>query len=125
MSFICPGCDQNSLKISFALELPPSGDDDEITVQIAKCAACGLLGLAVYRESRHGSLDSESWHHNGYVLSGKAMENLMEALLACPAPRDRRCSCATHISLGKKDWAAVASNGIEVKRRFPMRWIRD
>lgn len=121
MSFVCPGCDRNSLAISFFLELPPSADDDEIAVQVLKCGDCGFRGLAVYRESRHGSLDSESWQHDGYVLSDEAMERLMEAMLKCPTPADRRCACDTHASLGKYDWSAVAQSGIEVIRQFEMR----
>ena len=60
MAFKCPSCQGNSLKIDRSLELPPSGFDDEITVQTVKCEACGFRGIAVYRDPRRGSFDSDS-----------------------------------------------------------------
>ena len=81
MAFQCPSCGGPKLEITFSLELPPSGDDDEITLQTLKCAACDFRGVAVYRESRHGSLDSESWQHDGYPIGDAELEGLYEALL--------------------------------------------
>jgi hypothetical protein len=124
MSFVCPVCDQSSLSITFSVELLPSGDDDEVTLQTVKCAECTFRGLAVYRESRHGSLDSESWQHDGYVISDEAMERLLETMLLCPSPKNRRCACEAHASLGKQDWSAPAASGIEVTQRFEMRRAR-
>ena len=107
------------------MELAPSGDDDEITVQVLKCESCDLLAMGVYRESRHGRLDSESWHHQGFVLEDESLEKLMEAMLACTAPDDRRCGCTSHTTLAKKNWVAPERSGFEVKKRFEMVWKRE
>jgi len=123
LSFVCAECNHNSLKIMFTLELPPTADDDEIALQLLSCGECNFQGLAVYRESRHGSLDSESWQHKGYVLGEKSLSRLMQAMLECPLPVDRDCQCAAHVALGKYDWSAVAQNGIEVVRQFEMRLV--
>jgi len=68
MAFECPACGDPKLEIRFSLELPPQDDDDEITLQTLKCAGCGFYGVAVYRESRYGSLSPESWRHQGYPV---------------------------------------------------------
>lgn len=124
MAFKCPACDAPKLEISFTLELPPQGDDDEITLQTLKCAGCGFHGVAVYRESRHGSLDSESWSHNGYPIEDKALERLNEALLLCPNHRDKRCPCPTHVAFAQKNWVNPVHLGIDTERRFEMRLVR-
>ena len=124
MAFQCPSCRGTTLEITFALELPPSGDDDEITLQTLKCAACDFRGVAVYRESRHGSLDSESWQHDGYPIDDAALEDLDEALLLCPAPRDRRCRCATHVLFAQRSWANPAHLGVDAAERFEMRLVK-
>jgi hypothetical protein len=124
MSFKCPSCDAAKLEISFSLELPPQGDDHEITLQTLKCVGCGFHGVAVYRESRHGSLDSESWSHDGYPIEDEAMEHLYKALLICPNPRDRRCPCSTHVSFAQQNWVNPAHLGSDTARRFEMRLVR-
>jgi hypothetical protein len=123
LSFVCAECNHNSLKIMFAFELPPTPDDDEIALQLLSCGDCNFQGLAVYRESRHGSLDSESWQHLGYVLSEKSMSRLMRAMLDCPLPVDRDCQCEAHAELKSYDWSVVAKNGVEVVRQFEMRLV--
>jgi hypothetical protein len=122
MAFACPSCGDAGLEIAFSLELPPRGDDDEITLQTLKCAACNFRGVAVYRESRHGSLESESWSHDGYPISDAALERLNVALLRCPTPRDKRCQCPTHISLASEDWIAPKHLGSDPAQRFELRW---
>lgn len=102
MAFDCPACDAPKLEISFSLELPPQGDDDEITLQTLKCTACDFHGVAVYRESRQGSLGSESWSHAGYPIEDGPLERLYKALLICPKHRDRRCPCPTHAAFAQQ-----------------------
>jgi len=122
MSFECPQCEAGSLHIGITLELPATGDDDEVQIQLLKCAACGFEALGVYRESRHGSLDDrESWHHDGYQVKASGLESLRRAIELCPGRKDRRCGCGTHASLAKCDWAAVTGCGLEVERRFAMK----
>ena len=123
MPFECPDCNEKSLQITFGLELPPGAEDDEIALQVVKCAGYRFLGLAVCRESRRGPLDSESWYHDGYQVSDESLEPLLEALLLCPSPRDRNCECSTHISLEKYNWTAIEQNGIAVKKRFKMHFV--
>ena len=120
MAFICPACGDGNLHISCVLELPSNDADDETSLQLVKCAACGFIGMAVYRENRRGSLQSESWHHTGYQLSGNSIKEFGDALLVCPEPSDRRCSCATHREYSRGDWINPAEHGMEIEKRFPM-----
>jgi hypothetical protein len=55
------------------MELAPSDQFDEIALQTLKCAAwtCRFVGIAIYTESRRGSLGSESMRHTGYTISSK------------------------------------------------------
>lgn len=122
MAFYCPVCSGESLKISFSLELPPSDDDDEITLQTVQCARCGFSGLAVYRENRRGSMEQSSWRHRGYEVEREATASLSRMLSQCPSPRNPRCGCRTHESLSRYDWATVASN-FAVKEEFEMRLV--
>lgn len=112
------------MSIAFSLELPPGGSDDEVSLQTVKCADCEFGGIAVYRESRRGSLSSESWHHDGYEVTEHSLLSLMETLVLCPSPADRRCRCSTHQSLGTRHWSDPAQNGIEVKREFRMNLVK-
>ncbi len=124
MAFECTACGDPKLEISFSLELPPQGDDDEITLQTLKCAGCDFHGVAVYRESRHGSLHSESWRHDGYPIEDDALERLYEALLLCPKPGDKRCPCPTHLAFAQQNWINPAHLGTDTTRRFEMRLVR-
>jgi hypothetical protein len=88
-----------------------------VALQLVTCTQCGFSGAAVYEESRRGALDSEAWNHRGYRLSEHGLRTLREAMLACPAPRDSGCECATHRTLAARDeaggWPGVlASEGV-------------
>ena len=124
MPFECPSCRRKSMEISFSLELLPQGDDDEITLQTLQCAACGFHGAAVYRESRHGNLGSESWSHDGYPIADEPLERLYKALLICPRPGDRRCPCPTHAAFAQQNWVNPAHLGVDTARRFEMHVVR-
>jgi len=124
MPFQCPSCEGNSLEITFSLELPPNNLDDEAALQTVKCRGCDFLAIAVYRESRRGRLDSESWSHSGYEVSAETLEPLLETLLQCPSPRDRRCQCPTHIRFGTQAWINPAQHGMDVRKSFTMRPAR-
>jgi hypothetical protein len=103
MPFVCPECSSaGSLRITHSLELPPDSRSDEITLQIVRCVRCGFVGIAVYEESRRGSLDDESVDHTGYHASREDVLALQKAISACPAPRNARCRCATHRRLGHR-----------------------
>lgn len=119
MAFKCPACRRNTLKIHLTLELPP-GASDETQVQTLKCEACGFRGIALYEESRRGSLDSESFRHGGYEVRESDMERVVDALLRCPAPGERYCQCETHLTWAKSDWSSPEKSGMTVKRRFRM-----
>jgi len=119
MAFKCPSCPGNRLKIGVGLELLP-GDVDEEQVQTVNCEACGFRGIAVYRESRRGSIKSESVRHDGFEVSDKDMEFLLNGIQRCPAPSDRHCKCETHVAWAKLDWVAPQRTGMTVKREFRM-----
>lgn len=111
------------MEITFSLELPPDDSADEIALQTLNCPACDFRGVAVYRESRRGSLSSESWHHDGYPITKDGLEALYKALLLCPSPADRRCRCATHLQFSQQNWISPELPGIDSTRRFTMRLI--
>lgn len=74
------------------------------TLQVLECAGCGFHALAVYRESRHGALDSEAWRHEGYRVSGG-------------------CQCSTHRRLGQQTGSsreALQQSGVKVSGVFAM-----
>src|SRR5215470_18116869 len=119
MAFKCPACLGSSLKIGVGLELPPVYDD-EIQLQMVKCEGCGFRGIAVYRESRRGSLESNSFWHLGYEVSDEDMEFMLNGIQRCPAPTNRKCQCETHLAWGKQDWGAPRGRGLTVKREFRM-----
>ncbi len=125
MPFICPECSQpGALRIIHSLELPPDSAWDEITLQIVQCSRCEFSALAIYQESRRGALDSEIWNHIGYRLDREALATLKAAMKRCPAPKNSRCQCATHRSLGRRApdtgrWEEV--NGLDWETSFAMR----
>src|SRR5258708_19227413 len=100
MSYECPQCAAAALEIGVTIELHATRDDDEVQIQLLKCAACGFEALGVYRESRHGSLDDrDSWHHDGYQGKASGLESLRRAIELGPGSKDRPCRCGTHPSL--------------------------
>ena len=98
--FQCPDCSNpRSLRITSRLELPPDSRSDEISLQIIQCRNCGFAGLAIYEESRRGSLDSEIVNHIGYHVHAQDLEILKAMIKRCPEPgrkpaRSSRCGAA-------------------------------
>jgi hypothetical protein len=104
MPFLCPQCaTPKALNISLSLELPPDSRSDEITLQILECSQCGFAGIGVYEESRRGALDSESFHHIGYHVSADELARLRELVQRCRNPRNSRCQCVAHRTLGRRN----------------------
>lgn len=121
MAFMCPDCKSNALQIAHSLELPPDAYDDEITLQVVRCAQCGFHALAVYRESRHGALDSESWRHEGYRVSEEDFQLIRHAVRRCPSPSTGDCQCATHQMLGQMNgysWDGLQKSGVKIQGIF-------
>ena len=124
MPFTCPACSvSRSLTIDATLELPPDSRSDEIAVQLIHCSRCDFTGIAVYEESRRGSLDSESVDHYGYSVSAAELDDIRELIRFCPAPRKPRCNCAAHRQLGARNASGRWSGLREIRRRnsFPIR----
>ena len=96
MSFLCPKCTINTLNIIKMIELPPDSRSDETSVQVVQCQKCGLQGVAIYEESRRGSLASESYSHTGYLLPEKAIEMVIQAIEKCPDNKNSKCKCSSH-----------------------------
>jgi hypothetical protein len=104
MALKCPSCSgSGSLYIASSIELPSDSRSDEITLQVVKCARCGFEGIAVYEESRRGSLDDDAFSHIAYRVSDADLQRLERAIHSCPRPRDPRCKCSAHRRLGRKD----------------------
>ncbi len=123
MPFRCPDCSlPASLEITHSIDLPPDSRSDEITLQIVECSGCGFRAVAVYEESRRGVMEVESWDHTGYRLSEAVLEDLASTIIGCPDPGNRRCTCPSHLKLGKADtqgrWQGLA--GAAVRYSFPM-----
>ncbi|TET81484.1 MAG: hypothetical protein E3J37_09110 [Anaerolineales bacterium] len=123
MPFLCPKCSTpQSLEIKAKIELPPDSRSDEITLQIVECSRCRFAGIAIYEESRRGTLGSESFSHIGYRVSVKDLRTLKRMIKQCPKPNNWRCGCSAHRTLGVKD-AKGRWNGlkeIERKERFEL-----
>lgn len=122
MPFRCPQCGGSTLRITRRLELPPDSRSDEITLQVIRCSSCGFGGIAVYQESRRGGLDGESVDHSGYRVRPADLRALERQIRACPRPGDRRCSCSTHRTVGRRNeygrW--VGLDDLEWEERFPI-----
>jgi hypothetical protein len=100
---ICPKCNADTLKIVSSIELPPDSRSDEIAVQITGCSRCNFIGLAVYEESRRGSLINELFTHRGYNVSPTALETIQQKIAQCPNPRNSKCHCKVHHTMGRAD----------------------
>ena len=122
MPFLCPECGSMSLSIVQSIELPYDARSDEITLQVVECSGCRFSGIAVYEESRRGGLDSESVDHQGYRVSAEVLGTLKRTISRCPRPREPRCGCRTHATLGRRnelsrwDWLERTNVG----KRFRM-----
>jgi hypothetical protein len=122
--FVCPECSRRgSLRIALSIELPPDSRSDEITLQTVECSDCGFTGIAVYEESRRGSLGSESFSHIGYRLSKSDFRDLDKAIRSCRDRRNRRCRCPAHRKLSRTDAAGRwnALRDLETTDAFPVK----
>ncbi|MAT42599.1 MAG: hypothetical protein CL609_09675 [Anaerolineaceae bacterium] len=120
----CPTCKSKNIKITQTIELPPDGINDEITLQTVECEHCDFYALAVYRESRRGALDSESWVHEGLRVSEGDFQTIRELIQSCPSPSDKRCQCESHQVLGHQTdyrWDGLDHSGVEIKDMFILR----
>jgi hypothetical protein len=125
MPFACPSCSGQAMEITSSLELPPGEMDDELALQTLKCEPCGFQGIAIYRESRRGRMDSESWRHDGYPISKEGLEQLRKDFMCCPSPRDRACPCAAHRKLSQQNWIVPSLSGVDPQARFSMQLVRS
>ncbi|MEW6208229.1 MAG: hypothetical protein AB1631_07670 [Acidobacteriota bacterium] len=102
--FFCPECQgAGSLDIASVIDIESDSRSDEIALQVVECAACGFCGIAVYEESRRGSLDSECTDHYGYRMDEADLELLTALISRCPRPRDPSCECRTHLTLNRRN----------------------
>ena len=124
MSFQCPECGESgTIRITQRLELPPDSRSDEITLQTVRCNACRFQAIAVYQESRRGSLDDDAFDHTGYRVHPDDLSNLRGQLRSCPQPGNPRCTCPAHRALRHKSpsgrWDALDS--LRLGEPFAMR----
>ena len=123
MTMVCPDCSKAGwLKITKSLELPYDSRSDEITLQVIKCMSCHYEGVAVYEESRRGGFGDESIDHRAYHVRESDLDWVKRQISHCPSPRNSRCKCKVHRTLGIKDkngrWDGLAS--VELGRRFAL-----
>jgi hypothetical protein len=122
MTFLCPfwSIQEASLQILSKIELPPDIRSDEIALQIIGCSRCEFEGIAVYEESRRGSLEHDSFTHNGYRVNSQSLRILKEKIELCPEPARADCQCETHQELGRQKpsgrWDGL--NGIFLEDSF-------
>jgi len=124
MPFQCPECDTaKSLHIVSKIELAPDSRSDEIALQIVECGRCHFIGIAVYEESRRGSLGAESFDHTGYYAPKDEVRALRKTMERCPKPGNHRCQCSAHRALGKRDASGrwIGLSGIHRERAFGLR----
>jgi hypothetical protein len=129
MAFTCPGCATDALEITRSIELMPDASNDELTLQTVQCSRCGFHGAALYEESRHGALDSESSRHHGQELSEAAWEALLATISGCPSLRNIHCTCALHARLSGATryqiWNALRQDDAGLKAEFEIRYVPD
>lgn len=125
MSFQCPECRSNTLQITSGIDLTRDSRSDEITLQVVRCSRCGFAGLAVYEESRRGSLFDESVDHRGYPVNAEDLAAIEKAIARCPDVGNWRCTCPTHQRLGRRNEAARwdGLSDVELGKRFEM-WLK-
>lgn len=122
--YVCPECGAGELRLVASLEIAADSMSDEITVQSAACGSCGLLAAAVYEESRRGSLDSDCWIHQGYLIPADRATELLALVRSCPRPGDANCTCPAHVELGARNdagrWTGLVRwgplNGFPLRR---------
>ncbi len=128
MSLICPGCKKNTLKVVDSIEFLPDGFHDEISLQVIRCGECEFQGLSVYRESRRGAWDSESWINDGYIVNETDFQTVANAVRGCPDPSNRHCQCSTHLWLEQTSegrWDGLAKNNIHILGFFDILVSKD
>ena len=122
--FVCPKCQAAALAIGDCIDFEPDSRSDDITLQLVGCSRCGFEAVALYEESRRGSLDSEASCHTGYFVNGATLISIKDGIKACPAPRDGGCLCDWHSLLGARDargaWDGLRRLGIDGAQRFAM-----
>ena len=99
--FICPDCNNNTLKISKSIELGPDSRSDEYSLQAIECKKCGLVGVSTYQESRRGA--GESWGHLGYKMEKDEYKKFLNLLNNCINPTNIKCTCTAHCHFNVKD----------------------
>jgi hypothetical protein len=97
--FCCPSCQEKKLEIGATVELQPGSRWDEEALQLISCENCQSTGLAIYRESRRGAIDSETVEHEGAFLPLPELLQIRATLLLCPNPSKAKCGCAAHKEL--------------------------
>ncbi|MBY0547068.1 MAG: hypothetical protein K2W95_07230 [Candidatus Obscuribacterales bacterium] len=97
--FLCPRCATATLQRFYSLELDPN-DWDEEQIQLYRCDACTMHGIAWYQESRRGS--GESWHHRGFQVSKNYWQSIADWIQDCRNNSNARCKCASHLWLKKQ-----------------------
>ena len=126
MPFVCPECESpGALAITACIELPPDSRSDEIALQVVECGRCGVRAVAVFEESRRGSLDSEAVGHSGYRLPGETLDSLIAQISSCPDPANRGCRCESHRDLGMTDDSGRWCGFGTAAHGFPMRYSRE
>jgi len=104
MSYLCPVCKaDDSLKCNCSIELPPAFFADEYSIAVVECLSCRFQGVTTCRESRWGSLDSESVSYFCHKVADTDLERLFGLIRGCPEPSNRRCQCRSHELLAKTD----------------------
>lgn len=100
--FYCPSCDQHDvLIINTTVDIPEHTQYDEVCVQSIQCLSCDKHGMAVYEESRRGSLQDESVNHFGYWLEPESQINLDRLLKSCQENQTKDVSITKLIQIYK------------------------
>jgi len=117
------------MQMKAAIELPPDGRSDEITLSVCECPLCKAMAVTVYQESRRGSLDDDSSEVAGYRLQAKDYSLLVDLIGRCPARERKHCECSTHRILGRERpdgiWDGLTLNGITPAGYFDVEFVPE
>ncbi|MFO7947350.1 MAG: hypothetical protein R6V19_11100 [Armatimonadota bacterium] len=124
MPLQCPKCKGLWLQVEKSMELGSDERSDEVALQIVHCSVCGFKAVAIYEESRRGTLDDESVHHTAYPADDEALGQVMDIITSCRNPQDASCRCRGHQQARQMLSERSARAGVDWQDPIPIVFVR-